>query len=87
MIVENYPGFVNGIAGPELIQNMERQAVRMGAELRHGNITAVDFSQHPFRLTVDDRRILLADAVIVATGASAKYLGLDIDILTAVNGR
>jgi thioredoxin reductase (NADPH) len=77
MIVENYPGFTNGIAGPELIENMERQAVRMGAQLRHGSITAVDFSPYPFRLTVDDRKILLADSVIVATGASAKYLGLD----------
>lgn len=76
MVVENYPGFANGIAGPELIQEMEMQAVRMGAELRNGSITAVDFSQHPFRLTVDNHQILLADAVIVATGASAQYLGL-----------
>lgn len=76
MIVENYPGFANGIAGPELIQEMEMQAVRMGAELRNGSTTAVDFSQHPFRLTVDDNKILLADTVIVATGASAQYLGL-----------
>jgi thioredoxin reductase (NADPH) len=77
MIVENYPGFANGIAGPELIQEMEMQAVRMGAELRNGSTTAADFSQHPFRLTVDDNKILLADTVIVATGASAQYLGLD----------
>ena len=77
MIVENYPGFANGIVGPELIQNMEMQAIRMGAELRNGSITAVDFSQYPFRLTIDDNHILLADAVIVATGASAKYLGLN----------
>jgi thioredoxin reductase (NADPH) len=76
-IVENYPGFANGIAGRELIENMERQAVRMGAQLCNGSITAVDFSPYPFRLTVDDRKILLADSVIVATGASAKYLGLD----------
>jgi thioredoxin reductase (NADPH) len=77
MIVENYPGFANGIAGPELIENMERQAVRMGAQLYNGSITAVDFSSYPFRLTVDDHKILLADSVIVATGASAKYMGLD----------
>jgi len=76
MVVENYPGFANGIAGPELIQEMEMQALRMGAELRNGSITAVDFSQHPFRLTVDSHYTLLADAVIVATGASAQYLGL-----------
>ncbi|MDR9404646.1 MAG: FAD-dependent oxidoreductase [Halothece sp. Uz-M2-17] len=76
MTIENYPGFPEGIAGPELIQNIEKQAVRMGAELCQGRLTAVDFSQHPFQLTVDHEKTLLADAVIVATGASAKYLGL-----------
>ena len=76
MTIENYPGFPEGIAGPELIQNIEKQAVRMGAELCQGRLTAVDFFQHPFQLTVDHEKTLLADAVIVATGASAKYLGL-----------
>ncbi|MGB5632732.1 MAG: thioredoxin-disulfide reductase [Waterburya sp.] len=77
MIVENYPGFADGIAGPELIQNIERQAVRMGAELRNGSLTEVDFDQRPFRLTLDGDKTVLADAVIVATGATAKYLGLE----------
>lgn len=76
MIVENYPGFADGIAGPELIQNIERQAIRMGAELRNGSLTEVDFDRHPFRLTLDSNKTVLADAVIVATGATAKYLGV-----------
>lgn len=75
--VENYPGFVNGILGPELMQYFEAQAARFGTELRYGMITSVDFSQRPFRLILDDEKTLLADAVIVATGASPKYLGLE----------
>jgi thioredoxin reductase (NADPH) len=75
--VENYPGFVNGILGPELMQHFEAQAARFGTELRYGMITSVDFSQRPFRLTFNDEKILLADAVIIATGASPKYLGLE----------
>jgi len=74
--VENYPGFPDGILGPELMQRFEQQAVRFGADLRYGTVTAVDFSKRPFRLLVDDATPLLADTVIVATGASAKYLGL-----------
>ena len=75
--VENYPGFVNGILGPELMQHFEAQAARFGTELRYGMITSVDFSQRPFRLIFDDEKTLLADAVIIATGASPKYLGLE----------
>ncbi|WP_457651372.1 thioredoxin-disulfide reductase [Rhodocaloribacter sp.] len=74
--VENYPGFPDGILGPEMMQRFEAQAQRFGAELRWGMITAVDFSQHPFRLIADEQTPVLADTVIVATGASAKYLGL-----------
>ncbi|RMF58165.1 MAG: thioredoxin-disulfide reductase [Bacteroidetes bacterium] len=74
--VENYPGFPEGIMGPELMQRFEQQAARFGAELRWGLITAVDFSRRPFRLIADETTPLLADAVIIATGASAKYLGL-----------
>ncbi|MDH6062080.1 thioredoxin-disulfide reductase [Chrysosporum bergii ANA360D] len=74
--VENYPGFVNGILGPELMQHFEAQAVRFGAELRYGMITSVDFSQPPFHLILNEEKTLLADAVIIATGASPKYLGL-----------
>lgn len=74
--VENYPGFPEGILGPELMQRFEEQASRFGADLRYGTVTAVDFSHRPFRLLVDDQTPVLADAVIIATGASAKYLGL-----------
>jgi len=74
--VENYPGFPDGILGPDLMQRFEDQAVRFGAELQYGVATAVDFSRRPFRLFVDDETPILADAVIIATGASTKYLGL-----------
>ncbi|HET6567739.1 MAG TPA: thioredoxin-disulfide reductase [Rhodothermales bacterium] len=74
--VENYPGFPDGILGPEMMQLFEAQAQRFGADLRYGTVTAVDFSQRPFRLIVDDERLILAQAVIISTGASARYLGL-----------
>ena len=74
--VENFPGFPDGIMGPELMEKFEGQATRFGAELRYGTVTAVDLARRPFRLTVDERETVLADAVIIATGASAKYLGL-----------
>lgn len=74
--VENYPGFVNGILGSELMQNIEAQAVRFGAKLRFGTVTAVNFASHPFRLIIDGNFLLLADAVVIATGSSARQLGL-----------
>jgi thioredoxin reductase (NADPH) len=74
--VENYPGYPDGVMGPEMMQDFERQATRFGAELRFATITDVDLSQRPFRLVADETVPLLADAVIIATGASAKYLGL-----------
>ena len=75
--VENFPGFPDGILGPELMEKMEAQAVRFGADLRWGTVTHVDLSQRPFRLVVDDATPVLAETVLVSTGASAKYLGLD----------
>lgn len=75
--VENYPGYPDGVLGPVMMQDFEKQAARFGAELRFGLVTAVDLSQRPFRLVMDDATPLLADAVIIATGASAKYLGLE----------
>ena len=75
--VENYPGFPEGIMGPEMMQLFEAQATRFGADLRYGTVTAVDFSRRPFRLVVDEEKELLAQAVIISTGASAKYLGLE----------
>ena len=75
--VENYPGFPDGILGPEMMQKFEAQAARFGAELRWGVVTSVDFSQRPFRMVQDEEKAITADAVIVSTGASAKYLGLE----------
>lgn len=75
--VENYPGYPDGILGPEMMDKFEMQAVRFGADTRWGTVTAVDFSERPFKLLVDNETPLLAEAVIIATGASAKYLGLE----------
>ncbi len=74
--VENFPGFPDGIMGPELMDNMRRQAERFGAEFRRGYVTGVDFSRRPFRITVDETDVIEAEAVIIATGASAKHLGI-----------
>ena len=75
--VENYPGFPDGILGPELMEKMQAQAERFGAELRWGMVTHVDLSERPFKLVVDEATPVLAETVLVSTGASAKYLGLD----------
>jgi thioredoxin reductase (NADPH) len=73
--VENYPGFPRGIQGPELMELFKEQAVRFGTRVRTQDVTAVDFSARPFRVTAGEECVL-ADAVIIATGASAKWLGL-----------
>jgi len=75
--VENYPGFPEGVLGPDLMMKFEEQASRFGADLRYGTITAVDLSTPPFRLLVDDVTPITADTVIISTGASARYLGLE----------
>ena len=74
--IENYPGFENGIDGNQLMNTMKAQAVRLGADLRNGNITSVDLSQRPFKVFVDENKEILAETLIIATGATAKYLGL-----------
>ena len=74
--VENFPGFPDGIMGPDIMQKFEAQATRFGAELRYGTVTSVDFSARPFKLVVDEETPILADSVIVSTGASARYLNL-----------
>lgn len=75
--VENYPGFPDGVMGPELMEKFEAQAKHFGADLRYGTVTAVDLSVRPFRIIVDATTPFLADSVIISTGASAKYLGLE----------
>ena len=75
--VENYPGFPDGIMGPDMMQMFEKQAERFGAELRWGMVTSVDLSERPFKLIVDEETAVTADTVIVSTGASAMYLGLE----------
>ena len=74
--VENYPGFPEGIQGPEMMVNFEKQAARMGADIRYGLATKVDFSGEVKKVWIDDEKIIEADAVIISTGASAKWLGI-----------
>lgn len=75
--VENYPGYPSGIQGPEMMIDFEKQAARMGADIRFGMATKVDFSAQPYRVEIDEEKWISADAVIVSTGASAKWLGLE----------
>jgi thioredoxin reductase (NADPH) len=74
--VENFPGFAEGIQGPQLVNNMKEQAQRFGAVFQHGRITHADFSRRPFQLTLEDGETFQTRTVIVATGASARWLGL-----------
>lgn len=74
--VENYPGFENGIDGRALVDTMKAQAVRLGADIRTGAVSGADLSSRPFRLTVDGEKEIVAETLVIATGANAKYLGL-----------
>lgn len=75
--VENYPGYPEGVQGPEMMIDFEKQAKRMGTDIRFGLATKVDFSAKPFRVWIDEEKEIHADSVIIATGASAKWLGLE----------
>ncbi|HLK28468.1 MAG TPA: thioredoxin-disulfide reductase [Puia sp.] len=75
--VENYPGYPNGVQGPEMMVDFEKQAARMGADIRFGLATKVDFSKQPYKVWIDEEKLIEADAIIIATGASAKWLGLE----------
>ena len=75
--VENFPGYPQGVDANQMMMEIREQAERFGTEMRDGIITKVDFSKKPYVLTVDDGTEISADTVIIATGASAKYLGLD----------
>ncbi|MCL6443835.1 MAG: thioredoxin-disulfide reductase [Alicyclobacillus sp.] len=74
--VENFPGFPDGIMGPELMDNMRKQAEKFGATFQQGWVTAVDLTQRPFQVTVNDKDVHSAEALIISTGASAKLLGI-----------
>ena len=74
--IENYPGFENGIGGQDLMSVMKAQAVRLGADIRTGVVTDADLSSRPFKIVIDGQKELEADTLIIATGATAKYLGL-----------
>ena len=78
--IENFPGFENGISGHQLVDTMRAQALRLGAEIRNGAITSADLSERPFRITVDGDKEIEAETLIIATGATAKYLGLPSEI-------
>ena len=75
--IENFPGYPQGITGTAMMEDLRKQALRFGADVRRGIITNIDLSERPFKVTVDHEHQIEADAVIVATGASAKYLGLE----------
>ncbi len=75
--VENYPGYADGVQGPEMMIHFEKQAQRMGTDIRYGIVTKVDFSAPPYKVEVDEEKWLSADAVIISTGASAKWLGIE----------
>jgi thioredoxin reductase (NADPH) len=75
--VENYPGYPDGIQGPEMMVHFEKQAARMGTDIRYGLATKVDFSQQPYKVEIDEEKWIEADAIIISTGASAKWLGLE----------
>ena len=75
--VENFPGYPDGINGPEMMMQLQAQAERFGTEIRYGMATAVDFSGYPHKVIVDDNHEITVQAVIIATGASAQYLGLE----------
>ena len=83
--VENYPGFAEAVQGPWLMQQMEAQAINVGTHIEYDIITSVDFTKRPFTLHTDGGKTVTADAVIIATGAQAKWLGLESE--QAFNGR
>ena len=79
--VENYPGYPDGINGPQMMLDFQKQAERFGTKIHYGVITSIDFSGYPLKVVVDEKNEVIAESVIIATGASAKYLGLPGEIL------
>lgn len=75
--VENYPGYPEGVTGPVMMEDFKKQAERFGTDVRFGIATAADLSKRPFKITIDDKKVIEAEVLIIATGATAKYLGLE----------
>ncbi len=75
--VENYPGYPDGVQGPDMMVHFEKQAVRMGTDVRYGLATKVDFTSYPYKVWIDEEKMIEAEAIIISTGASAKWLGLE----------
>ena len=74
--VENFPGYPDGINGPQMMMDLQKQAERFGTKVNFGLATSVDFSSYPLKVTIDDKQVMEAESVIIATGATAKYLGI-----------
>ena len=75
--VDNFPGYPNGTQGPQMMEDLKAQAARFGTDIRFGLITKVDFSKYPFEVVADEKNAITANTIIIATGASAKWLGLE----------
>lgn len=84
--VENYPGYPEGVMGPKMMVDFEEQAKRMGADIRWGYATKVDFSERPYKVEIDEEKWIAADAIIISTGASAKWLGIPDEERLATTG-
>jgi thioredoxin reductase (NADPH) len=84
--VENFPGYPEGINGPQMMIDLQKQAERFGTKINYGLVTAVDFSNYPLKVTVDEKNVVEAESVIIATGATAKYLGLPSEQVYANKG-
>lgn len=83
--VENYPGYPNGVAGPEMMEDFRKQAERFGTQVRYGLATSVDFTTKPHTVIIDEQITIHADTVLISTGASAKWLGIESE--TRLNGK
>src|SRR5690606_10710911 len=83
--VENYPGYPNGVVGPEMMEDFRKQAERFGTQVRYGLATSVDFTTKPHTVIIDEQVTIHADTVLISTGASAKWLGIESE--TRLNGK
>lgn len=83
--VENYPGYPDGVMGPQMMEDFKKQAERFGTKVNYGLVTKVDLHSRPFKVCVDDKQEVLTDTLVIATGASAKWLGLESE--TRLNGQ